>query len=350
MAGFRKAKAEQAYLKMSMYGPPGSGKTFTAHLVAEGLARHAGRRVAAVDTERGMDFYAQAVPERPVHPEAFDFDVLHTRSLTECLRELRSLSPEEYGVVIVDSISHLWDAAKASYAGPKTRIGTIPMQAWSRIKAPYKALMEWLINCPLHVLILGRQANEFAEDESGETKAVGVKMRAEGETAYEPHICLRMEAVRPPAGKGRQKAALAVVTAFAEKDRTGVLQGRLIESPDFDSLARPLLPLLGGTQAQVQGEDDAAAVDSQALAEQEREKALASRITREQFEARLKLAAGVKEVVAIGKEITPEVKRRLTPADVAGLRESYLGTLDRAKGRAMSDPDGAAERQSIEQE
>ena len=53
MAGFRKASPEQAALKFAIYGPPGSGKTFTTLLVAEGLANIIGKRVAMVDTERG---------------------------------------------------------------------------------------------------------------------------------------------------------------------------------------------------------------------------------------------------------------------------------------------------------
>jgi Cdc6-like AAA superfamily ATPase len=44
MAGFRKAKAEQAALKMGVYGPPGSGKTFTSLLLAEGLGKVSGKR------------------------------------------------------------------------------------------------------------------------------------------------------------------------------------------------------------------------------------------------------------------------------------------------------------------
>ena len=51
MAGFRKAKAEQAALKVGLYGPPGSGKTFTALLLAEGLAKATKKRVAYVDTD-----------------------------------------------------------------------------------------------------------------------------------------------------------------------------------------------------------------------------------------------------------------------------------------------------------
>lgn len=336
MAGFKKAKAEQAYLKAALYGPPGSGKTFTALLVAEGLAAVSNKRVAVVDTERGTDFYAQTIAARTTHPEAFDFDALYTRSLTETLQAVRSLDLATHGVLVLDSITHLWEAAIAAYRGKMTRAGTIPMYAWGQIKKPYKDLMQILLNAPVHVLILGRQGNEFSEDDTtGETKAIGVKMKAEGETPYEPHILVRMECVK----QSRKAKVQGVITAFAEKDRTGILQGQLIELPDFDSLAAPLLPYLaGGVQAQVQSSDDAALQDASALHQAEREKATASRILRERFEARLHLAEGIKQVTAIGNEITPAVKKQMTTVDLTSLREAYLAALDRAKGIVTASP------------
>ena len=54
MAGFRKAKAEQAALKMGIYGPPGSGKTFTSLLIAEGLAKLSGKGVALATFVTGV--------------------------------------------------------------------------------------------------------------------------------------------------------------------------------------------------------------------------------------------------------------------------------------------------------
>src|SRR5688572_32361838 len=77
MTAFQKPQPLKAALKLALYGPAGAGKTFTALLLAEGLARHTGRRIALVDTEQGSAFYGQQVPERSVHPTAFDFDVLH---------------------------------------------------------------------------------------------------------------------------------------------------------------------------------------------------------------------------------------------------------------------------------
>ena len=61
MTSFHKPTARKAALKMALYGPAGSGKTFTALLLAEGLARQVGKRVAFCDTEFGTTFYAQHV-------------------------------------------------------------------------------------------------------------------------------------------------------------------------------------------------------------------------------------------------------------------------------------------------
>jgi hypothetical protein len=75
-----------------MYGAPGSGKTFSALLIAEGLAKLSGKRIAYVDTDRGTDFYCKAVPGRRVHPEAFDFDALYSQSITQ----LRAARPGDH--------------------------------------------------------------------------------------------------------------------------------------------------------------------------------------------------------------------------------------------------------------
>jgi hypothetical protein len=328
MAGFRKAKAEQAALKMGLYGPPGSGKTFTSLLIAEGLAALTKKRVAYIDTERGTDFYCQAVPSRAVHPEAFDFDALYTRSLTEALSSVKALKPEEHGVIVLDSVTHLWEAAMAAYAGRQTSIGTIPMHAWGKIKKPYKDLMAILLSSPMHVIICGRQKTVYAEDEeTEELKATGVTMRAEGETPYEPHILIRMESLR-----AKKTNEVAQIIGYAEKDRTGVLSGRSFVNPTFDSLCRPLLGLLGSVQAKIATGDESAAKDAEALQEQDRARDSESAELLRQFKARVDLAADEKALKAIGKEITPEVKSKMLPAQVAELREHYQqreGTLSK---------------------
>ena len=319
MSGFRKAKAEQAALKVCIYGAPGSGKTFTSLLMAEGLAKRAGKRIAYVDTERGTDFYCQDVKERAIHPAAFDFDAIYSRSIMEITDAVRSIDPKDYAVVIFDSITHLWMAAKAAYAGKTTKVGTIPFHAWGKIKKPYKDLEAFMLNSPMHYICCGRQGIEYETDEeSEELKAVGYKVKAEGETPYEPHILIRMEAI-----KQKRSMEQSQIVAYIEKDRTGILNGRSFINPTFDTLCVPLLGLLGDKQAQVKTEDENANQDAERIAIQDVNFADQSSAILKEFGAKITLAGDAKALKDIGKTIIPQVKAKMTPADVASLREAY---------------------------
>lgn len=325
MSGFKKAKAEQAYVKMAMYGASGSGKTFTSLLIAEGLSAIIGKRTAYIDTERGSDFYSQAVKERKLHPTAFDFDALYTRSLVESLEAVKTLDLKTHGIIVVDSVTHLWETAKNSFEGKQTKAGTIPFHAWGKIKKPYKDFINTIISLPCHVIICGRQGNDFAEDEeTGELKSIGHKMKAEGETPYEPHILIRLECVK---GKNIDSYPIAHV----EKDRTGILSGRAIEYPTFDNLIKPLLGVLGHKQAVIDSEETTASHDAEAYTEEDLTKDAKSFELLEHFEAKFKLCTTAEDVERIAKEITKEVKAQMTIKDVATLKEIYIDTVK--KGR-----------------
>lgn len=302
-------------MKVGLYGPPGSGKTFTALLCAEGLAKASGKKIAYVDTEHGTDFYCKAVPSRKIHPEAFEFDALYTRSLMETVAEVKKIG-SDYGIIVIDSITHIWEAARLGYQGKQTSGGQIPFHAWGKIKAPYKELMTILLNSPAHVFFCGRQGNVYEEDDDGELKMTGLKMKAEGETPYEPHILLRLDCLKDKKGNG-------IIRAFAEKDRTGVLQGKTIEWPCFENLCAPILPYLCGSQAQFASESDVSSGDAEKRAEQEQEKAAHSQRVLEKFQARITLSESKEDLKAIGKEITPEIKKSMTAQDVADLRKIY---------------------------
>lgn len=330
---FVKAAPQQARLKVSIYGPPGSGKTFTTLLMAEGLAKTRGKRIAYVDTERGTDFYAMKVPARPVHPEAFDFDAIYTKSLAEVDEAVRSLDPATHGVVVLDSISHLWDAAMDGYQGQKTKIDSIPMQAWGKIKKPYKALIAYLIGSPFDVFILGRQKNIFEMNDKDEMQKVGVGMRAEGETAYEPHVCARMESDQNPKDSTQSDYIMHV-----EKDRSGVLAGRSIPNPSFDTIV-PILPLLGDVQAPAEDEDERIAKDGELLAKQD-EKAKAKEekslgIFRE-LQPKLMGAKALAELGAVAAEIK-KANRYLVEEHASALRETYKSRRDQLVNDTAGD-------------
>jgi hypothetical protein len=332
MPSFQKSQLLKAALKLGLYGPAGSGKTFTALLIAEGLARHTGKRVAFCDTEHGSVFYSQKVPQRGVHPEAFDFDVLYSKSITEALAALKNLNLDHHGVVVIDSISHLWDACRNAYAGRLTKAGTIPLHAWAAIKKPYNDMMHLLLSSSAHVVICGRQGIDYGEDEAtGELKSLGYRMRAEGETPYEPDVLCRLESHRP----GKNKTAIPV--AHVEKDRTGVLAGAAIAWPTFDNVAKPLVGLLGTTQAALPTDDEVGKQDAEALARLAIERAERSAELAAQYTGRFGQADALAALERIGKELTPAVKVQLEGKDLTRVRRAYATRLGQLKAAEQVD-------------
>lgn len=260
-AKFTKAKSEQAFFKVGLYGATGSGKTLTALLWGEGLAQKEGKRIAYIDTERGTDFYAMDIPERLVHPRAFDFDRLVTRSIMETVEALEGIDPKVYGVVVIDSITHLWEAAKAAYGGKMMANGAIPIQAWGQIKKPYKRMMTLFLDGKFHAIVCGREGVVMEEDEDGETKVTGHKMKSEGETPYEPHILGRMI-------PERDKSGGYIIKVFFEKDRSGVLTGRTFPWPKYETVAPVVSYLSGSEQGKVGSLEDATEKDVTAQEQQ----------------------------------------------------------------------------------
>lgn len=331
MSSFQPAEPQQARLKVGIYGPPGSGKTFTSLLWAEGLAASRGKKVAYVDTERGTDWYAQEVKNRKVHPEAFAFDAIYTKSLAETREAIMNADPEVYGVIVIDSISHLWDAAIEAYEGQRTSADTIPMSAWGAIKKPYKQLLNFLIASPFDVFILGRQKNVF-EDDGGQLRKVGVAMRAEGETPHEPHICVRLENRQDEADTTK-----STVLMYVEKDRTGILQGQTIANPNFKTI-EVLLPYLGEKQAPAEDEEERKAKDAELLAEQEannKKKESKSSEIMSDFHSRFAACASIEELGKVAADL--KKKRRYL---VEGHRNALRVLYDDMRTRLVKEVAG----------
>jgi hypothetical protein len=199
------------------------------------------------------------------------------------------------------------------------------MYAWGKIKKPYKELINILLSSPMHVFFCGRQGNEFETDEdSGELKKVGVKMKAEGETPYEPHILIHMEGIKDKKGN-------SIITAFAEKDRTGILAGRTIEWPDFDNMIKPLLSTLGGIQATITSEEETGQKDAERITKDDLDRTIESGNIKEHFQAKLVLCKTKDELRDLNNELTPEVKKKMTSSDMAELRESWVKQADKIK-------------------
>lgn len=320
---FSKAKSEQAFFKVGLYGKTGSGKTLTSLLWAEGLAARDGKRVAYIDTERGTEFYAMDIPERTVHPKAFDFDRLITRSLMETLEAVEGLDPKVHSVVVIDSITHLWEAAREAYTGKKMSNGGIPIQAWQGIKRPYKKLMSLFLDGNFHGIICGREGVVMEEDEDGETKVVGTRMKSEGETPHEPHVLGRMN-------PEREKDGGYVIRVFFEKDRSGILTGKTYTWPKFETIEPVVKHLSGNQQGKLGTPEENAEIDAAA---QQRNAEAAERERQQLFQTIRDAIAAAKnpEALRVAWELTKGKKGKLGDE----LFEQLLGLKDARKTELM---------------
>jgi len=120
--------------------------------------------------------------------------------------------------------------------------------------------------------------------------SLGFRMRAEGETAYEPDVLLRLEAHRPAKNKP------TIPVAHVEKDRSGILAGQTIAWPNFDNIAKPLIGLLGTNHATAPTEDEVGQQDAEALARQDIERVARSAELAAQYTACFGLANGVADL------------------------------------------------------
>ena len=104
---------------------------------------------------------------------------------------------------------------------------------------------------------------------------------------------------------------------------SGILGGQTIHWPAFDNIAKPLLGLLGTTQAALPTDDEVGIQDAEALARQDREHAQHSAALAEGFTARLSKAGTVADLQRIGGELTTAVKAQLVSPDLTRVRKVY---------------------------
>ena len=244
---FKAAEQVAPKIKMLLFGVSGVGKTYLA-LTAPG-------KVAAIDTEGGMAFYAR----RAGKGQLSEFDVLQTKTYRDVQAAVQFIAtnPTAYSTLVIDPVTVIYetlqDAAQIKRAARRQDPDAdLEMLDWQRIKRSYKALMTELVNLPVHVIVVAREKDE-TERKGSESIKVGVKPDAEKGTAYFFDTVVRLV----PSEGGREAVVL--------KDRTGThaLNARL-ENPTFQALFGSAIKAGRkdhGVRA-VQDDNEAAAIDA----------------------------------------------------------------------------------------
>jgi hypothetical protein len=158
-----RATKRRAKLRLGMSGPAGSGKTYSALLIASGL----GGRIGMIDTEHGSgDLYADLLPE--------GYDVLQLTPPFTPARYIEAIHAlEETGVstIIVDSLTHAWSGE----GGSLDRQGKIAdksgnsWQAWRQVTPEHNALVEALLQSSCHIIATMRAKTEYVQEKDERT-------------------------------------------------------------------------------------------------------------------------------------------------------------------------------------
>jgi hypothetical protein len=235
---------QMAYLKAGFYGIAGSGKTFTASLIAVGLSQllKSDKPIAMADTETGSDF----VRPRIFDPAGKKLFVAKTKAFSDLLNIVDE-AEKECDVLIIDSISHFHDELMDSFL-KKNQLTRMRLKDWQPIKATWREFTSRFVQSKLHVIICGRSGDVWEEktdpeDGAVELKKVGTKMRAEREISYEPSLLVEMEAVFETNRVGSNM----IRRAFVKKDRFDVIDGKFFDNPTLDAFMPHICLLnLGG--------------------------------------------------------------------------------------------------------
>lgn len=255
------------FVKASFQGPQGSGKSRTAVELACTTHRVFGSKkpIAFFDTEGGSDYLSQLIEERTgIKPVR-----VKTRAFSQLLEVARECRTGAADILIVDSITHVWREIQASYMarineGRKYEKTRMDIQDIMAIKTQWAPWPDEFLNSPVHIIICGREGNEWGHEEDEESGrrqlvAVGKKMKVEGEFGYEASLMVSMHAEQVAAATIRKRnkttekrPSTIVNVATILKDRYDIMNGQMIEMPSGDDF----MPFLERLNPQLHHEVD----------------------------------------------------------------------------------------------
>lgn len=157
---FRKAERKKAKLRLAITGPAGSGKTYGALLIAQGL----GGKIAMIDTENGSgDMYAGMC----------EYDIETLNAPYDPRRYIQAIHEAEkagYSVIIIDSLSHAWNGS-GGVLDLQTRItessgSKNSYVAWGKVTPLQNALVEAMIVSPCHIIATMRSKMDYVQNKN----------------------------------------------------------------------------------------------------------------------------------------------------------------------------------------
>ncbi len=298
------------YFKAAFQGFAGSGKTHTAAQIAIGLHKRIGSKkpIVIFDTEQASKFL------KPMFAEAgIEVLVRESKSLADLKQTMEKMRSGVSDILLIDSISHVWEEFLQSYT-QKVRRTRLEFQDWGVIKPTWKReFSDPFVSDQYHAIFTGRAGYEYDNEKNQETGKreifkSGIKMKVEGETAYEPDMLVLMERFEEVLQDDKKVWREATVI----KDRSTLLDGQTFKNPGYEAFAPAIDALLTNPMPR------------DAFMTPEADTALLFRTEEERFEWRRNRDKAMEELDGL--------LTRIAPGAVGKDKQFKLDLLDRSYG------------------
>jgi hypothetical protein len=238
--------AGNRFVKAGFGGFAGAGKSRTATEFVIGAYKDLGytKPVLIIDNEKGSRFLIPIFNKAGIKAMVKD-----TTNLDDVLTALKLLADGEIEFLFIDSLTKVWYRYTREYL-EKNRKMFMELQDWGKLLPKWQeTFSDAFVSAHGSIVFTGRggfsyEKEEDTTDASGRVKKgqfvkSGVKMKLAGETPFEPDLNVWMEREEEISTSG-----MAVWReAHVMKDRSGVLDGKLIKNPTYDDW-RPFVAFL----------------------------------------------------------------------------------------------------------
>lgn len=212
---FKKAQRTRQKLRLAIEGPSGSGKSYSALLVARGLVGPTGK-IAVLDSENGsaslydhLTDYDTAVIEAPFSPERY-------------ITMVHEAEKAGYDCLVIDSITHEWSGPGGcvdindQYGGR--------FQDWAKTTPRHNKFIAAMMESPIHIIVTMRSKESYSQTQDDRGKQ---KIEKQGEA--------------PQQRQGISYEFTTVLTinvkhlADSSKDRTGLFPKDILFTPSVET-------------------------------------------------------------------------------------------------------------------